>query len=43
MKVIMLMFDVISRQGYMTAAQKLQRKKIVNKFRADIDRAYGKK
>ncbi|KAF4215348.1 hypothetical protein CNMCM8980_006797 [Aspergillus fumigatiaffinis] len=30
------------QNGYMTAAQKLQRKKIINKFRADIDRAYGK-
>lgn len=30
-------------QGFTTAAQKLQRKKIVNKYRADIDRAYGKK
>lgn len=29
-------------QGYMTAAQKLQRKKIVNKYMADIDKAYGK-
>ncbi|EAU34876.1 conserved hypothetical protein [Aspergillus terreus NIH2624] len=29
--------------GYMTAAQKLQRKKIVNHFKADVDRAYGKK
>lgn len=29
--------------GYMTAAQKLQRKKIVNHFQKDIDRAYGKK
>ncbi|EAW13871.1 long-chain fatty acid-CoA ligase FAA1 [Aspergillus clavatus NRRL 1] len=31
------------QNGYMTAAQKLQRKKIVTHFRADIDRAYGKK
>jgi long-chain acyl-CoA synthetase len=30
-------------QGYMTAAQKLQRKKIVSHFQKDIDRAYGKK
>ncbi|PLB33125.1 long-chain fatty acid-CoA ligase FAA1 [Aspergillus candidus] len=29
--------------GYMTAAQKLQRKKIVGHFQKDIDRAYGKK
>ncbi|KAB8254644.1 hypothetical protein BDV32DRAFT_131999 [Aspergillus pseudonomiae] len=28
--------------GYMTAAQKLQRKKIVGHFQKDIDRAYGK-
>ncbi|GAB1209803.1 hypothetical protein APSETT445_008584 [Aspergillus pseudonomiae] len=28
--------------GYMTAAQKLQRKKIVGHFQEDIDRAYGK-
>jgi len=27
----------------MTAAQKLQRKKIVNRHKADIDKAYGKK
>ncbi|KAF7716233.1 AMP-dependent synthetase/ligase domain-containing protein [Penicillium ucsense] len=31
------------QNGYMTAAQKLQRKKIVNKYKADIDKAYGKK
>ncbi|KAL1996393.1 hypothetical protein VTN49DRAFT_158 [Thermomyces lanuginosus] len=31
------------QNGFTTAAQKLQRKKIVNKYRADIDRAYGKK
>ncbi|KAL4888933.1 hypothetical protein BDV59DRAFT_187525 [Aspergillus ambiguus] len=30
------------QNGYMTAAQKLQRKKIVNHFQADVDRAYGK-
>ncbi|KAE8380673.1 hypothetical protein BDV26DRAFT_256785 [Aspergillus bertholletiae] len=29
--------------GYMTAAQKLQRKKIVGHFQKDIDHAYGKK
>lgn len=27
----------------MTAAQKLQRKKIVNNFQSEVDRAYGKK
>ncbi|KAJ5105557.1 hypothetical protein NUU61_002904 [Penicillium alfredii] len=31
------------QNGYMTAAQKLQRKKIVNKYKSDIDKAYGKK
>ncbi|OJK03662.1 hypothetical protein ASPACDRAFT_75193 [Aspergillus aculeatus ATCC 16872] len=31
------------QNGYMTAAQKLQRKKILNRFQADVDRAYGKK
>ncbi|KAL4871955.1 hypothetical protein BDV12DRAFT_163443 [Aspergillus spectabilis] len=30
------------QNGYMTAAQKLQRKKIVNKFQKDIDQAYKK-
>uniref|UniRef100_A0A093VZ95 Long-chain-fatty-acid--CoA ligase 1 n=1 Tax=Talaromyces marneffei PM1 TaxID=1077442 RepID=A0A093VZ95_TALMA len=29
------------QNGYTTAAQKLQRKKIVNHFKADIDKAYG--
>ncbi|PLB48092.1 acetyl-CoA synthetase-like protein [Aspergillus steynii IBT 23096] len=32
-----------SQNGYMTAAQKLQRKKIVNHFQSEVDRAYGKK
>ncbi|KAJ5569784.1 Long-chain-fatty-acid--CoA ligase 1 [Penicillium hispanicum] len=31
------------QNGYMTAAQKLQRKKITSKYQADIDKAYGKK
>ncbi|KAL1975809.1 hypothetical protein VTN31DRAFT_4201 [Thermomyces dupontii] len=31
------------QNGFTTAAQKLQRKKIVDKYRAEIDRAYGKK
>ncbi|XHG03301.1 hypothetical protein AWENTII_006614 [Aspergillus wentii] len=31
------------QNGYMTAAQKLQRKKIVTKHQQDVDRAYGKK
>ncbi|GAQ43315.1 long-chain fatty acid-CoA ligase [Aspergillus tubingensis] len=31
------------QNGFMTAAQKLQRKKILNRFQEDIDRAYGKK
>ncbi|KAL1955260.1 hypothetical protein VTO42DRAFT_8858 [Malbranchea cinnamomea] len=31
------------QNGYTTAAQKLQRKKIVARFEKDIDRAYGKK
>ncbi|KAF9886671.1 long-chain fatty acid-CoA ligase [Aspergillus nanangensis] len=31
------------QNGYMTAAQKLQRKKIVTHFQDDVDRAYGKK
>ncbi|RMJ24439.1 long-chain-fatty-acid--CoA ligase [Aspergillus sp. HF37] len=31
------------QNGFTTAAQKLQRKKIVNHFKTDIDRAYGKK
>ncbi|KAL2872419.1 long-chain fatty acid-CoA ligase FAA1 [Aspergillus lucknowensis] len=30
------------QNGYMTAAQKLQRKKIINKFQKEIDAAYGK-
>ncbi|KAJ6108484.1 Long-chain-fatty-acid--CoA ligase 1 [Penicillium sp. IBT 18751x] len=29
--------------GFMTAAQKLQRKKIVDTYKAEIDKAYGKK
>ncbi|KAJ5725619.1 Long-chain-fatty-acid--CoA ligase 1 [Penicillium malachiteum] len=31
------------QNGYMTAAQKLQRRKIVDKYKAQIDKAYGKK
>ncbi|RDW90666.1 long-chain fatty acid-CoA ligase FAA1 [Aspergillus mulundensis] len=31
------------QNGYMTAAQKLQRKKIVSRYQQDIDKAYGKK
>lgn len=31
------------QNGYMTAAQKLQRKKIMNRHEDDINRAYGKK
>ncbi|KAE8329120.1 hypothetical protein BDV39DRAFT_172578 [Aspergillus sergii] len=31
------------QNGYMTAAQKLQRKKIVGHFQKEIDQAYGKK
>ncbi|ODM17738.1 hypothetical protein SI65_06526 [Aspergillus cristatus] len=31
------------QNGYMTAAQKLQRKKIVNRHKDDINKAYGKK
>ncbi|OAT11529.1 long-chain acyl-CoA synthetase [Blastomyces gilchristii SLH14081] len=31
------------QNGYITAAQKLQRKKISNHFQKEIDRAYGKK
>ncbi|KAJ5172566.1 Long-chain-fatty-acid--CoA ligase 1 [Penicillium capsulatum] len=31
------------QNGYMTAAQKLQRKKIVNKYKEEVDKAYGKK
>ncbi|EZF72557.1 hypothetical protein H105_05444 [Trichophyton soudanense CBS 452.61] len=30
------------QNGFVTAAQKLQRKKLVNKYQKDIDRAYGK-
>jgi len=30
------------QNGYTTAAQKLQRKKIINHFQKDIDKAYGK-
>ncbi|KAK2741562.1 long-chain fatty acid-CoA ligase [Myotisia sp. PD_48] len=30
------------QNGYLTAAQKLQRKKLTAKFQGDIDRAYGK-
>ncbi|KAA8650514.1 hypothetical protein EYZ11_003283 [Aspergillus tanneri] len=31
------------QNGFTTAAQKLQRKKILNHFQAEVDRAYGKK
>ncbi|CAI7624796.1 Long-chain-fatty-acid--CoA ligase 1 [Penicillium manginii] len=31
------------QNGFMTAAQKLQRKKIVHKYQAQVDKAYGKK
>lgn len=31
------------QNGFMTAAQKLQRKKIVQKYQAQVDKAYGKK
>lgn len=31
------------QNGFMTAAQKLQRKKIVSKYQAQVDKAYGKK
>ncbi|KAJ5149925.1 Long-chain-fatty-acid--CoA ligase 1 [Penicillium atrosanguineum] len=31
------------QNGYMTAAQKLQRKKIISTYQAQIDKAYGKK
>ncbi|KAJ5112404.1 Long-chain-fatty-acid--CoA ligase 1 [Penicillium argentinense] len=31
------------QNGFMTAAQKLQRKKIVAKYQAQVDKAYGKK
>ncbi|PGH18703.1 hypothetical protein AJ80_04356 [Polytolypa hystricis UAMH7299] len=31
------------QSGYITAAQKLQRKKIINSFQKEIDHAYGKK
>ncbi|KAL4975798.1 hypothetical protein BDW66DRAFT_166883 [Aspergillus desertorum] len=31
------------QNGYMTAAQKLQRKKIISRYQKDIDRAYGKR
>jgi hypothetical protein len=30
-------------QGYLTAAQKLQRKKVVEKNKAGIEKAYGRK
>ncbi|OJJ81634.1 long-chain fatty acid-CoA ligase FAA1 [Aspergillus glaucus CBS 516.65] len=32
-----------SQNGYMTAAQKLQRKKILNRHQDDVNKAYGKK
>ncbi|KAJ5113227.1 Long-chain-fatty-acid--CoA ligase 1 [Penicillium angulare] len=31
------------QNGFMTAAQKLQRKKIVNQYKSQVDKAYGKK
>ena len=41
--VILTETNVFWKQGFVTAAQKLQRKTIINHFKKDIERCYGKK